>query len=198
MHAEAITYSLPNADIILYPTFFSPEESTYLFKNLVEKIDWQHYQIRIFGKLIDQPRLTAYYGEKDKSYTYSGLQLIANPWNEELLLIKKKIAEVEQMNFNSVLLNYYRTGNDSMGWHSDDEKSLGRNPAIASVSFGETRLFQLKHRLQKDIPKVEIPLAPGSLLVMKGETQHFWQHQIPKSPKQTAPRINLTFRNIIS
>ena len=118
-------------------------------------------------------------------------------WNEELLLIKNRLEEVAKIKFTSVLLNYYRDGKDSMGWHSDDEKELGQNPVIGSVSFGESRVFQMRHKFRKDIKKVDIKLTDGSLLLMKGSTQHFWQHQIPKSKRELKLRINLTFRVII-
>jgi alkylated DNA repair dioxygenase AlkB len=117
-------------------------------------------------------------------------------WNEDLLFIKNRVVEIAKINFTSVLLNYYRDGKDSMGWHSDDEKELGQNPVIGSVSFGESRVFQMKHKIRKEIKRVDIPLTHGSILLMGGATQHFWQHQIPKSSKQLQTRINLTFRNI--
>lgn len=190
-------FNLPDADIILFDKFFTKTECEKLYKNLIEKINWQQYTIKMFGKILNQPRLTAFYGEENKPYAYSGIKLTPNPWTEDLLFIKSRITKVAQINFSSVLLNYYRNGQDSMGWHSDDEKELGQNPVIGSVSFGETRLFQLRHLTRKDLKKVDIKLTNGSFLLMKGPTQHYWEHQIPKTSKQLKPRINLTFRTIV-
>jgi alkylated DNA repair dioxygenase AlkB len=190
-------FDLPNADIILFDEFFTKTESEKLYKNLIEKINWQQYTIKMFGKILNQPRLTAFYGEENKPYAYSGLKLTPNPWTEDLMFIKSRITKTAQINFSSVLLNYYRNGQDSMGWHSDDEKELGQNPVIGSISFGETRLFQLRHLTRKDLKKVDIKLSNGSFLLMKGPTQHYWEHQIPKTSKHITPRINLTFRTIV-
>ena len=150
----------------------------------------------MFGKRHQQHRLTAWFAEGNKTYTYSGLRCYPNPWNTVLLDIKEKIERLTFASYNSVLLNLYRNGNDSMGWHSDDEPELGKNPSIASVSLGATRTFQLKHRLRKEEPNISLALNHGSLLFMTGSTQHFWKHQIPKTRKHVEPRINLTFRNI--
>ncbi|MBU3713737.1 MAG: alpha-ketoglutarate-dependent dioxygenase AlkB [Ferruginibacter sp.] len=193
---EPVIFDLPDADISLYDDFFSTSESKMLFQNLLDKISWQQYDIRMFGRILNQPRLTAYYGDAQKPYAYSGLQLNPNPWNEDLLFIKSRIEAAAKVSFTSVLLNYYRDGKDSMGWHADDEKELGQNPVIGSVSFGETRPFQLRHLKRKEIKRVDIPLTNGSFLLMKGTTQHFWQHQIPKTTRTLGPRINLTFRVI--
>lgn len=190
-------FDLPDADIILFNNFFTKTESERLYKNISEKINWQQYAITMFGKKLNQPRLTAFYGEENKPYAYSGIRLTPNPWIEDLLFIKSRITKTTKINFSSVLLNYYRNGADSMGWHSDDEKELGQNPIIGSVSFGESRLFQLRHLTRKDLKKIDIELTNGSFLLMKGTTQHFWEHQIPKTLKKITPRINLTFRRII-
>lgn len=190
-------FDLPDADIILFNNFFTKTESERLYKNISEKINWQQYTITMFGKKLNQPRLTAFYGEENKPYAYSGIRLTPNPWIEDLLFIKSRITKTTKINFSSVLLNYYRNGADSMGWHSDDEKELGQNPIIGSVSFGESRLFQLRHLTRKDLKKIDIELTNGSFLLMKGTTQHFWEHQIPKTLKKITPRINLTFRRII-
>jgi alkylated DNA repair dioxygenase AlkB len=190
-------FNLPDADIVLFDEFFTKTECEKLFKNLSEKINWQQYTIKMFGKILNQPRLTAFYGEENKPYAYSGIKLTPKPWTEDLLFIKSRITKIAQINFSSVLLNYYRNGTDSMGWHSDDEKELGQNPVIGSISFGETRLFQLRHLKRKDLKKVNIKLSNGSFLLMKGTTQHYWEHQIPKTSKKITPRINLTFRTIV-
>ncbi len=191
---KIIHYDLPDADMILFENIFSNKESQNLHQNLIDHIQWRQDKIKIFGKLIDQPRLTAFYGDTDKEYSYSGIVMKPIDWNEDLLFIKNRVEEIAKINFTSVLLNYYRDGKDSMGWHSDDEKELGQNPVIGSVSFGESRVFQMRHKIRKE--RVDIPLTNGSILLMRGATQHFWQHQIPKSSKQLQSRINLTFRNI--
>ena len=192
--AKTMLYDLPDADITLFENFFTNQESKKLYQNLIENIQWRQDKIKIFGRLIDQPRLTAFYGDTDKEYSYSGIVMKPIDWNEDLLFIKNRVEEIAKINFTSVLLNYYRDGKDSMGWHSDDEKELGQNPVIGSVSFGESRVFQMRHKIRKE--RVDIPLTNGSILLMRGATQHFWQHQIPKSSKQLQSRINLTFRNI--
>lgn len=193
---KVTTYDLPDADVILIENFFTAQESEWLLQQLIEKINWQQYTISIFGKKMNQPRLTAFYGDEHKSYSYSGLVMNPIPWNEDLLFIKSRIESFVNLTFTSVLLNLYRNGKDSMGWHADDEKELGTNPVIGSISFGEPRKFQLKHVKRKDIKKVDINLTSGSFLLMKGTTQHFWQHQIPKTTKILGARINLTFRII--
>ena len=194
---KTILYDLPDADITLFDNFFTNQESKNFHQKLIDNIQWRQDKIKIFGKLIDQPRLTAFYGDGAKDYSYSGIVMKPNDWNDELLFIKNRVEEVAKIKFSSVLLNYYRDGKDSMGWHSDDEKELGKNPVIGSVSFGESRVFQIRHKFQKEIKKVDIDLKDGSFLLMKGTTQHFWQHQIPKTKRELESRINLTFRVIM-
>jgi alkylated DNA repair dioxygenase AlkB len=194
---KTMLYDLPDADITLFENFFTNQESKKLHQNLIENIQWRQDKIKIFGKLIDQPRLTAFYGDATKDYSYSGIVMKPNDWNDDLLFIKNRVEEIAKIKFTSVLLNYYRDGKDSMGWHSDDEKELGQNSVIGSVSFGESRVFQLRHKLRKDIKKVDIKLTDGSFLLMKGTTQHFWQHQIPKTTRHLEARINLTFRKLV-
>ena len=189
-------FDLPDAEVVLYENLFTKEESNKLFKSLIETIQWQQDQIKFYGKLIDLPRLTAWYGVNDKPYTYSGIPMNPNPWNEDLLFIKKRIEKKANVDFSSCLLNYYRNGKDSVNWHQDNEKELGQNPVIGSVSFGETRPFQLKHLDREDLEKVDIHLSHGSFLLMKGTTQHYWKHQIPKTTRDIKARINLTFRII--
>ncbi len=138
--------------------------------------------------------MTAWYGDNDKPYSFSGITLNPNNWTSELTEIKKKIETMCNVNFNSVLLNLYRNGQDSISWHTDAEKELGINPVIASVNFGATRKFQLRHIKTKE--KIEIELTHGSLLIMQSELQHYWQHQVPKTNKAIGERINLTFRVI--
>jgi len=176
------------------PNFFIPKYSDALLERLTSKILWKQESMNMFGKRVDFPRLTAWYGDKDKTYAYSGTTYHPTPWIKELLYIKEQIEPIAKTKFNSVLLNLYRDGKDSMSWHADDERELGRNPIIASVNFGDTRSFQLKHNETKE--KISIDLAHGSLLIMKGEMQHFWKHQVPKTKKEKTNRINLTFRLI--
>ena len=140
-----------------------------------------------------QPRLTAFYGDPAKPYSYSGITMQVKPWNEGLLAIKNKIEEVAGVTFTGVLLNQYRNGLDSMGWHRDNEKELGINPVIGSVSFGATRKFQFRNFTEKK--KLQsLELSNGSFLLMKGSTQHAWEHRVPKSREDIGIRINLTFR----
>ncbi|MBD2547559.1 alpha-ketoglutarate-dependent dioxygenase AlkB family protein [Planktothricoides raciborskii] len=182
---------LYNAEVIFYPRLFHQPESHQLFTDLLNQISWKHEPIKIFGKSVLQPRLTAYYGTK--AYTYSGVTMQPLPWNAPLLQIKEKIEPLVNTQFNGVLLNLYRDGQDYMGWHSDDEKELVKGGAIASLSLGETRRFIFRRKDNHQI-KFELKLADGDFLVMGGDPQKFWQHYVPKSPKVTHPRINLTFR----
>ncbi|MDB9456472.1 alpha-ketoglutarate-dependent dioxygenase AlkB [Dolichospermum circinale CS-534/05] len=182
-----------DGEVILYQNFFNTQESSQLFEDLSSKVKWKQEIIQIFGKKMPIPRLTAWYGDEGKSYTYSGIEQHPEPWNTTLQFIKSKVEEIAKVSFNSVLLNLYRHGKDSVSWHSDDEPELGKNPIIASVSFGATRRFSLRHKHYKN-HKIAIDLTSGSLLLMQGETQHFWQHQIAKTAKEIQPRINLTFR----
>ncbi len=176
-----------------YPAFFDNTESDALFQSLLTQVNWKQEPIRIFGKEVMQPRLTAWFAEEGKSYSYSGITMEAYPWNETLIKIKSKVEKKADVKFNSALLNLYRDGRDSMGWHRDNEKELGVNPVIASVSFGAMRTFQLREYQTKSNLR-SIPLGHGSMLLMRGETQPYWEHQVPKTNKINAPRINITFR----
>ena len=186
--------SILNGEYIHIPGFFSPYESNNLLQVLRDTILWKQESMNMYGREVLFPRLTAWYGDNDKPYSFSGITLSPNRWTNELLEIKSKIEEIANVNFNSVLLNRYRKCKDSISWHTDAEKELGINPVIASVNFGATRKFQLRHNQTKE--KIEIELTHGSLLVMQGELQHFWQHQVPKTTKPVTERINLTFRVI--
>jgi len=194
--SEPININLLDAELIYYPHFFDKKEADIIFEQLIEDIPWQQDDIRVFGKNYPQPRLTALFGNEGKSYSYSNIKMQPNAWSPLLEKIKTQIEQVTKVNFNVVLLNYYRSGKDSNGWHADNEKELGTNPVIASLSFGTERTFQLKHNLDKN-KKINIALEHGSLLVMQGTTQHFWKHQIPKTSKPIGSRINLTFRFFI-
>lgn len=194
--AASEALSMPNGEVVMYHNFFNKIESDQFFQELLDGIKWRQDKIKLYGKEIDLPRLTAWYGDDGKSYKYSGIPMNPDAWTPTLLSIKSRIEEVAEVKFNSVLVNLYRSGKDSVSWHSDDELELGENPIIGSVSFGEARRFQLKHKLDKSLDKVETTLTHGSFLIMKGATQHFWKHQIPKSSKSLSERINLTFRII--
>ena len=191
---EKELFQIENGQYIFIPSFFSIEEGNYLFSRLDSTVSWKQEKMNMYGKEVLFPRLTAWYGDSDRPYSFSGITLTPLPWTEELLQIKRKIETKTSAIFNSVLLNKYRDGSDSISWHTDDEKELGKNPIIASVTFGGTRNFQLRHRDTGE--KINLELSHGSLLIMQGELQHFWQHQIPKTKKQVDPRINLTFRVI--
>jgi len=186
---------MPEADVIFYRTFFTEAQADAFYEDLYRNASWKQEQIKLYGKLIDLPRRTAWYGDEGRSYTYSGITVIPNPWMPVLLEIKEEIEAVSRAIFNSVLLNLYRGEHDGVAWHSDDEPELGRDPVIGSVSFGATRRFQFKHKRDKS-PRQKIDLPHGSYLLMRGRTQHSWLHQVPKETKPRGPRINLTFRVI--
>jgi alkylated DNA repair dioxygenase AlkB len=190
-----IILDLPDAEILYYPHFFTIEEADGIYQELLEKTPWQQDTIKLFGKTHLQPRLTALYGNENKPYSYSNIKMEPHPWNPLLREINLILASEINNTFTSVLLNLYRDGKDSNGWHADNEKELGKNPVIASLSFGAERAFHLQHNTEKTL-KHKIILEHGSLLVMKGTTQHYWKHQIPKTAKEIGNRINLTFRNI--
>ncbi|MCD8429982.1 alpha-ketoglutarate-dependent dioxygenase AlkB [Tenacibaculum finnmarkense] len=185
---------IKDGEYIYIPNFFNKQKSDIFYQSLLNEIKWKQQEMNMYGKVVKFPRLTAWYGDINKKYSFSGIHLTPTIWTNELLEIKKAIEPKCNVSFNSVLLNQYRDGNDSISWHTDAEKELGKNPLIASVNFGETRKFQLKHNETNE--KIEIELKHGSLLIMKGELQHFWKHQIPKTKKKIGNRINLTFRII--
>ena len=190
-----IFLDLPDAEIIYYPHFFTTAEAQAIYQKLLEKTPWQQDPIKVFGKTHLQPRLTALFGNEDKSYSYSNIKMQPHPWNPLLRKINLRLETEIKHTFTSVLLNLYRDGKDSNGWHSDNEKELGTNPIIASLSFGAERSFHLQHQTQKNL-KHKIILEHGSLLIMKGTTQTYWKHQIPKTTKPIGARINLTFRTL--
>jgi len=190
---EVIRFNLPNSDISYYPNFIGKQKADSYLKQLKENIPWQQDDIKVFGKVYAQPRLTALFDNNGKSYSYSNIIMNPNPFTPELLELKTAVESNAKVNFTTCLLNLYRDGKDSNGWHSDDETELGINPVIASISLGEERFFHLRYKNDKGL-KQKVLLQHGSLLLMKGETQHFWQHQIPKTAKQIKERINLTFR----
>lgn len=191
-HGKPIRIS--NGEYIYIPDFYNREKANRFLEAFVNDIEWNQESMNMYGRQVLFPRLTAWYGDNDKPYSFSGITLQPKSWSKELLKIKQDIEPLCNMVFNSVLLNLYRDGNDSISWHTDAEKELGINPVIASVNFGAERTFQLRHIETKE--KIEIILKHGSLLIMQGELQHYWQHQVPKTKKVDSKRVNLTFRVI--
>ncbi|WP_297761500.1 alpha-ketoglutarate-dependent dioxygenase AlkB [uncultured Muriicola sp.] len=197
MTQDALKINLPESDIIYYPNFLSSENATQLMNILQTTIAWQQDNITVFGKTYPQPRLTALYGNNMQPYSYSDITMYPLPFTKELNEVKTTIESlISPTVFTSCLLNLYRDGKDSNGWHADDEASLGKNPVIASVSLGQERFFNFKHKKDKSL-KHKMLLTHGSLLIMKGSTQHNWLHQIPKTSRKIGERINLTFRVIL-
>ena len=186
---------LADADIRYYPCFIEASEADRLLDVLIKEVQWQQESLVVYGKTHRVPRLSAWYADDGKSYEYSGLKKSGLAWLPVLQQLKQKIQQATNSTFNSVLANLYRDQKDGVGWHSDDEPELGCQPVIASLSLGQSRIFQLKHKQDKSL-KQSIELAHGSLLIMQGNTQHCWQHQIPKSKQAMSERINLTFRNV--
>ncbi|MDN3620669.1 alpha-ketoglutarate-dependent dioxygenase AlkB [Polaribacter undariae] len=187
-------FDLPGAHVTLFENFFSIEESNALYTSLLKNTAWEQDQMAIYGKQIDLPRLTAWYGDTDLEVAYVGKTTKLLPWTEELIKIKERIEKEVDVKFTRCLLNYYRDGKDSVDWHQDYEVGKRKNTVIGSATFGETRPFQLKHATRKDLKRIEIPLNHGSLLIMQDATQENWKHKIPKTTKKIRPRINLTFR----
>ncbi len=181
--------------LIYFTDVYSSDVSREYFQSLKETIEWGRDEIMMFGKRTKVPRLTSWYADPNVKYSYSGLELIPRPWTPELIELKSLAEKLSNHSFNSVLLNYYRGGADSMGWHSDDEKELGTNPIIASITFGYPRRFLLRERTDFNNKK-EIELEDGSVLVMRGDFQETYQHSIPKTAKKVGERLNLTFRTI--
>ena len=186
---------LPYDGSALYRSgFFNSGECEQMFRSINDETPWEARNIILFGKEVPQPRLACWYG--DLAYSYSGITLDPRPMTPTLLEVKQRCEESASTRFNSVLVNLYRDGQDSMGLHADDEPELGPEPIIASVSFGGERNFRLRHRQSKELQ--QISLASGSLLVMSGLSQECWMHDVPKTKKFVEPRINLTFRYIHS
>tara|TARA_E500000178_G_C16787895_1_gene646645 strand:- start:58 stop:663 length:606 start_codon:yes stop_codon:yes gene_type:complete len=188
---------LRDATIRYYPNFLSKDVADSYFLELQDTIPWQIDPITVFGKTYPQPRMTSLHGHTTDPYGYSGIVMQPKPMTKSLLDIESKIKTYCTEDFTTVLLNLYRTGKDSNGWHADDEPELGKNPIIASVSFGAERYFHLKHKHDKAL-RLKFILAHGSLLLMEGTTQHFWKHQIAKTARTIGPRINLTFRKVLT
>ncbi|WP_250884046.1 alpha-ketoglutarate-dependent dioxygenase AlkB [Glaciecola sp. XM2] len=183
---------MPNAQVYLIENWIKPATADKLFMHFHRALAWEQPSIRLFGKTMKVPRLQAWYGDAEAGYTYSGLKMEPLPWEPQLAKLKSYCEQTCSTSFNSVLANLYRNGSDSMGLHADDEPELGRHPVIASVSFGQTRRFDFKHKQTKE--KVSVDLNHGSLLIMRGETQDYWQHGINKTKRIDKARLNFTFR----
>ena len=192
---EVIT-GYENLEIDVYQDISLDQKKNLWFKSCLNDLNWEKGFIKIFGKTHQIPRLQSWYADNGIEYTYSGKKLKRHNWNETLIEIKGEIEKITSFKFNSVLANLYRDENDSMGLHSDNEKELGINPVIASLSLGESRDLYFKHKNMKK--SLNIPQKNGQLIVMYGETQKYWKHEIKKAKKIKKPRINLTFRNIIT
>jgi len=184
-----------DGEVNYYGKVMSTDEANNYFDILLDNIQWKNDEAVIFGKHIITKRKVAWYANTDYSYTYSNTTKQALLWTEELLQLKALVEEITGEKFNSCLLNLYHNGDEGMAWHSDDEKMLGKNSSIASLSFGAERKFALKHRLTKEA--TSLILENGSLLVMRGETQSHWLHSLPKSKRVLTPRVNLTFRTMV-
>mgnify|MGYP003312530861 FL=1 len=185
-----------NLEIDIYKDIGLEQKTDLWFQSCLHDLNWETGFIKIFGKTRQIPRLQSWYADDGIEYTYSGKKLQRHDWNKTLIEIKQEIESITSIKFNSVLANLYRNGNDSMGLHSDDEKELGINPVIASLSLGESRDILFKHKNIKT--SINIPQTSGQLIVMYGQTQKYWKHEIKKTKKFKKPRINLTFRNIIT
>ena len=180
----------------IYDNVLNHLDHHVVLSHLIDDIPWQSNSITMFGKQHLEPRRTAWFGDDGAHYTYSGIQMTPLSWTEPLLILRDICQKYSNATFNSVLLNLYRDGHDKMGWHADNEPELGLEPVIASLSLGATRRFRFRHRSTKQT--VECELTHGSLLVMRGMTQRFWIHEIPRQTRVTEPRVNLTFRKIFS
>ncbi|MGH7096576.1 MAG: alpha-ketoglutarate-dependent dioxygenase AlkB family protein [Stellaceae bacterium] len=189
---------IPDAEVARLPHLPLDRPADEVMQHLIAEVPWRAEEVVVFGRKVMQPRLTAWYGDPGCAYSYSGIRLEPLPWSATLLDIKARIEEVAAERFNSVLLNYYRDEADSIGFHSDDEPELGPQPVIASLSLGAERVFVMKHKTERKRPPVRLALASGSLLLMKGETQRHWRHGVPRETRPCGPRINLTFRRILS
>lgn len=187
--------ALTDAELTLFRQVWPREAAAALFACLFAEIAWEQHELQLFGRRVRAPRLSAWYGDCNAGYAYSGLQLSPRDWIAPLRAIKSTVEELSNSAFNSVLVNCYRQGSDSMGWHSDDEPELGSDPVIASVSFGAERVFRLRHKRERGLTH-GLTLPDASVLLMTGGTQRCWQHSLPKTRRDCGQRINLTFRAV--
>lgn len=184
-----------DGELYLEKGFYQQSEASQLFTLLLDTLAWQQEQIFLYGRWVKVPRLMCWYGDKNAEYQYSGVNHQPLPWIEPLLSVKQKIQGFYPCIFNSVMANLYRNGADSMGCHADDEEELGLNPVIASLSLGESRLLKFRHQKSEEV--LDVVLGHGDLLLMAGEIQHHWRHELPKTKKLKTERVNLTFRRIV-
>ena len=185
-------FDLPDSELILIDNFFNKEESDYYYNSLLNQIQWHEYDMPIYNKIVTAPRMVSWYSDTNLDGRESNKR-----WQDELQIIRQRVENETLIKFNVVLLYLYRNGKDGVGWHSDKTSSINKNMNIASVTFGETRIFRLRHKFRKEIRQVEIPLHHGSFLLMARTTNSFWQHQVPKTSRTVLQRINLTFRQVM-
>jgi alkylated DNA repair dioxygenase AlkB len=183
---------LPGADVVFAPAWLTRDDADALQARLIAEIPWEVHRIRMFGRVVDSPRLSAWIGDADATYRYSGTPFMPKPWTDSLAALRDRVAEACGARFNSVLANLYRDGNDRMGWHSDDEPELGAEPVIASLSLGEERSFRFRAKAGGEVVGIELP--HGSLLRMAGQTQRLYKHELPVRRRVAGARMNLTFR----
>ena len=181
------SFDIPDAELKLWEHFFPRDKADQYYNTIMKETPWKQEEITVYDKTHLTPRMTVWYGKQRNGSTIRS-------FTPTLLEIKEKVEAETKINFTSVLVNLYRDGKDGVGWHRDHDRELGPQPLVASVTFGETRPFEIRHKFRKELEKIRIPLDHGSLLLMGGTMQHFWEHQIPKTAKQIGPRINLTFR----
>lgn len=193
-HGSLQHFVLPQAELLFWPKWLSPEQAERCYQQLAQQLNWQQPAIKMFGKAVLIPRQQVWMGDPHCSYKYSGVLFEPEPWHPLVRQLTDWVNQLCQTRFNSVLLNWYSDGQQHMGWHSDDEPELGNNPQIASLSLGQQRFFDLKHKNLGTQLKLE--LGQGSLLLMAGQCQQYWQHRVPKMAAATEGRINLTFREI--
>jgi len=201
---ESWRLPLQDADVEYFPSAIDRDLATEWFDALMQEgaVAWRQDRIRMYGRDVPIPRLNAWYGDPGLNYSYSGIPMSPEPWSELLVAIRDKAEQVADHQFTSALINLYRDHTDSVAWHADDEPELGPEPVIASLSLGSAREFHMRHRNYRSngVAVYKMLLQPGSLLVMKGATQRNWLHQVPKrgATAVTGPRINITFRKIVS
>lgn len=183
-------------ELLLFEGWLSPAEAARCLSELTIEIPWEQKEIVIMGRRILQPRLVAWIGDREAVYTYSGVTNVPVAWTRRLAELRARVEEAAGVPFNSVLANLYRDEKDSMGMHADNEKELGTDPVIASLSLGAARRFQLRHAKRKSVAGRDLELGEGTLLIMRGTTQRFWRHGVPKEKGARGARINLTFRSI--
>lgn len=193
-HISSCNLAPIDGELFLVAGFYPQERAATLFADLLRQIDWRQEQLKIYGRIVDVPRLMAWYGDAGAHYRYSGVDHEPLPWITPLSAIRQDIEKFCLTSFNSVMANLYRDGRDSMGCHADNERELGNNPLIASVSFGERRMLRFRHNQNRQ--RIDIELGAGDLLIMSGSLQQDWKHELPKTRLAKKARINLTFRTI--